>query len=157
MRKKEESESGDGQHTLADNSVSGSDVVEIKRPEKSGRESRTFTALPNKLQRICFIAQACISNYTLFGQPLLGAFDVINRVNDTWEWAQDQEKSYKNPTRPCDSFVGCSRPLSVLLLTKKSSRVCIHGTGRFLYMSIDRRSCESVIFATKTRKSSSTG
>ena len=56
MRKKKESESGDSQQTPADDSASDSDVVEIKRPQKSGCESRSFAALPDKLQRICFVA-----------------------------------------------------------------------------------------------------
>ena len=93
MRKKKESECGDCQQTPADDSVFDSNVVEIKRPQKSGRETRSIAALPDKLQRICCVAQAWISNYTLFSQLLLGALDMINLVNDAWEWVQDQEKS----------------------------------------------------------------
>ena len=82
-----------------------SDVIQVKRLQESGRQTRSFAALPEKLQRLCYVAQTWVADYTLFQQPLLSALDVINLVNDAWRWAQDQEESYLQRTKDCSIFV----------------------------------------------------
>ncbi|RPB18175.1 hypothetical protein L211DRAFT_854379 [Terfezia boudieri ATCC MYA-4762] len=81
---------------------SDSDVVEIKGLPNSGRKSRSFAAIPPKLQGLCYVAQNWVMDYTFFKCPFLSALDVINLIDEAWEGAQDQEKSYLRRTKACE-------------------------------------------------------
>ena len=73
--------------------------------EQTGRQSRSFIAIDSELQGLCFVAQALVTEYTYFRNPLLCALDVIHLVNEAWEFAQDREKTYLKRTKACDSLV----------------------------------------------------
>lgn len=81
------------------------DIGEVMRLEQTGRQSRSFLAIPQSLQGLCFVAQAWVSEYTYFKNPLLNSLDVIHLVNSVWDFAQDREKSYQKRTKTCDSLV----------------------------------------------------
>jgi len=81
------------------------DVGEVMWLEWTGRQSRSFIAIPQHLQALCFLAQAWVIEYTYFRNLLLNALDVIYLVNDTWNFAQDREKSYEKRTKACDSLL----------------------------------------------------
>ena len=83
-RKKDDSES-DPENAAEESS--DSDVLVVKRPPECGRPSRSFTALPEKLQGLCYTAQKWVADYTLFKNPLLGPVDILNLINDAWDWA----------------------------------------------------------------------
>ncbi|RPB25704.1 hypothetical protein L211DRAFT_848029 [Terfezia boudieri ATCC MYA-4762] len=91
---------------------SGSDVVEIKQLQHSGRKTRSFASIPHKLQGLCYLAQTFITDYTFFKLPFLSALDIINLVDEAWDWAQEHEKSYLKRTKAC--------PTSYLNVDKES-------------------------------------
>ena len=59
-----------------------SDVMVEKSLLRVGRVSRSFSAMPDQLQRLCFVAKECIANYTLFNNPFLSSLDVLNLINE---------------------------------------------------------------------------
>jgi len=60
------------------------DVMQL---EQTGRGSRSFVAIAPELQPLCFVAQAWVSDYTYFYNPLLNSLDMIHLINNTWEFA----------------------------------------------------------------------
>ncbi|RPB19005.1 hypothetical protein L211DRAFT_853566 [Terfezia boudieri ATCC MYA-4762] len=84
---------------------SGSDIVEIKQLQHNGRKTRSFASIPHKLQGLCYLAQTFITDYTFFKLPFLSALDIINLVNEAWDWAQEHEKSYLKRTKACEAFI----------------------------------------------------
>jgi len=78
------------------------DVMQL---EQTGRESQSFVAIAPKLQPLCFVAQAWVSNYTYFYNLFVNSFDMIYLINDAWEFAQDHEKSYLMKTKLCATLV----------------------------------------------------
>jgi len=76
---------------LMDDEEDESDVVEVKRLQDRGKRIRSFAAILQKLQGLCFITQNWVTDYTFFRLPFLSSLDVINLIQEAWEWAQDQE------------------------------------------------------------------
>ncbi|RPB18951.1 hypothetical protein L211DRAFT_899492 [Terfezia boudieri ATCC MYA-4762] len=73
---------------------SGSDVVEIKQLQHSSWKTRLFASILHKLQGLCYLAQTFITNYTFFKLPFLSILDIINLVDEVWDWAQEHEKNH---------------------------------------------------------------
>ena len=87
---------------------SESDVIVIQRPRETGRKSRSVNAIPNHLQRLCFVAIEWVTDFTFFTKPFIGSMEVIDMINDAWDWAQDAESSYHEKTTPCGTYVSLS-------------------------------------------------
>jgi hypothetical protein len=82
-----------------------SDVMVVKSLQRVGRVTRSFSAIPDQLQRLCCVAKEWVANYTLFKNPFLSSLDVLNLIHEAWERAQDKEKSYTERTKACDALV----------------------------------------------------
>jgi len=93
---------------LWDDEENESDVVEVKRLQDGGKRTRSFAAIPQKLQGLCFIAQNWVTDYTFFRLPFLSSLDVINLIQEAWEEAQDQERAYPLCTKACEALVSHS-------------------------------------------------
>jgi len=77
--------------------------------EQSGHLSRSFLAIRRSLQGLYFVAQAWVTEYIYFKNPMLNSLDVIHLVNNAWEFAQDREKAYQKRTKACNYLVSYSQ------------------------------------------------
>jgi len=118
-----------------------SNVVEVKRFQDGGKRTKSFAAIPQKLQGLCVISQNWVTDYTFFRLPFLSSLDVMNLIQEVWEWAQDQEKAYPPRTKACEALVSLSQPLQVQLLTWSSLKASIPGTGCTSFTSATRALC----------------
>jgi len=104
-----ESEREDTEYYIEVPDTESDDLGEVMRLKQTGWPSRSFLTIPQYLQGLCFVAQAWVSEYTYFKNPMLNSLDVIHLVNDTWEFAQDREKYYQKRTKACNSLVSYSQ------------------------------------------------
>jgi len=123
----------------------------VKRLQHGGKRTSSLAAIPLKLQGLCFTAQTWITNYTFFRLPFLSSLDVINLIQEAWEWAQDQEKAYPPSTKACEPLVSHSQPSKVQLLTWSSLKASIPGTGRTPFTSAARSLCSCTSWITRRR------
>ena len=98
---------------LRDDEEDESDIMEVKRLQDGGKRTRSFAAIPQKLQGLCFIAQKWVTDYTFFRLSFLSSLDVINLIQEAWEWAQDQERAYPPRTKACEALVSHVQPWNV--------------------------------------------
>jgi len=84
-----------------------SDVIIVKSLQHVGKVTRSFTAIPDKLQRLCYVVKEWVADYTLFNNPFLSSLDILNLIHEAWERAEDKENNYQERTKACDTLVGC--------------------------------------------------
>ena len=107
--KESESEREDTEYCIEIPDMESDDLREVMHLKQSGRPSQSFLVIPQSLQGLYFVAQAWVTEYTYFKNPILNSLDVIHLVNDVWEFAQDTEKAYQKRTKACNSLVSYSQ------------------------------------------------
>jgi len=78
----------------------------MKSLQCMGNKTRSFTSIPDKLQRLCYVAKEWVADYTLFNNPFLSSLEILNLIHEGWERADDTEKNYQERTKACDALIG---------------------------------------------------
>jgi len=74
---------------------SDSDMIIVKSLQRMGNKTHSFTSIPDKLQRLCYVAKEWVADYTLFNNLFLSSLEILNLIHKAWERAEDTEKNYQ--------------------------------------------------------------
>jgi len=64
-------ETGEEDKEALNDGENDSDVIAMKSLQRVGNKTRSFTSIPDKLQRLCYVAKEWVADYTLFNNPFL--------------------------------------------------------------------------------------
>jgi len=90
-----------------DDGENDSDVIIMKSLQHVGNKTHSFTSIPDKLQRLCYVAKEWVVDYMVFNNPFLNSLEILNLIHEAWERAENTEKNYQERTKACDTLVGC--------------------------------------------------